>query len=100
MSVVRLVPAPWNIAGLKNTMSPFDNGTCTWCSRKYSMNSGRRHAKNPCGYLCECGRYIVGPDSTGMSQWAAAPCSVRYGDIVWACSGYCSARSSVMNPTW
>jgi hypothetical protein len=45
MSLDRLCPAPWNSAGLKNAASPFRSGSCTRCSSKYAMNSGRRQAR-------------------------------------------------------
>ena len=44
-SVVWLVPAAWNTAGLKNTASPFFKANCVRCSAKYSLNSGRRQAR-------------------------------------------------------
>ena len=40
MSADVLAPAPWYSAGLKNTASPLRSGIWTWCSAKYSMNSG------------------------------------------------------------
>jgi hypothetical protein len=42
---VRLAPAAWNTAGLKNTASPLASGSCTCCASKYSRNSGRRQAR-------------------------------------------------------
>ena len=30
-SAERLVPAPWNTAGLKNAASPLASGSWTWC---------------------------------------------------------------------
>ena len=42
---VRLAPAAWNTAGLKNTASPLASGSCTWLASKYSRNSGCRQAR-------------------------------------------------------
>ena len=83
-SAVRLVPAPWNKAGLKNTASPLASGNCTQFLAKYA---GRPAARYRGTYFCECGRYIVGPVSTGMPQCATARCRVSNGDNRCTCSG-------------
>ena len=44
-AAVRLAPAAWNTAGLKNTTSPLASGSCTWLASKYSRNSGCRQAR-------------------------------------------------------
>ena len=44
-SPVRLAPAAWNTAGLKNTASPLRSGSWTWQASKYSRNSRCRQAR-------------------------------------------------------
>ena len=46
------------------------------------------------------GNSIVGPDSSGMSVWAIATCSVSIGDSECTCTGKTAALSSLMNPRW
>jgi hypothetical protein len=86
-SAERLVPAPWNRAGLKNAASPF-------CQRQLhevlvEVGGELRLVEGDVAgaYFCECGRYIVGPVSTGMSQCATAPCRVMTGESRCTCAG-------------
>ena len=92
-SLVTLAPAPWNTAGLKNATSPAFIGICTLNSWNTSRKSSRSEAMNPACESCEYGSSIVGPDSSGMSVWATAPCSVNACDMRWTWRGKRSISS-------
>ena len=46
------------------------------------------------------GRKRVGPDSSGMSEWAMAPWSVKRAEALCIAFGYEAAEAAVWKPRW